>query len=224
MDLVQLIENYGIKGLLIFVLLTVIGGLLKPDIIGKAFSAISVNFKKKDTSVNESNVINHDLFNFIDFWTSSKIPTLTFSTEYREVIFRKYLIIYVKSYKDGISEFINNGAYKGMDQSELWKEFLNVINTIVFNYEKDALAAGIPDVVVKKMKAKNNDTIQLMIDLVNSISKSDFYESNDNYLKLYSILNIILSILENTIINASSVCDTINGELKGQTMDGKTEP
>jgi len=224
MNLVELIENYGIKGLLIFVLVTIIGGLLKPDVIGKFFSSISSKFKKKDTAVNESNVINHDLFNFIDFWSTSKIPTLSFSTEYREIIFRKYLIIYIKSYKDGISEFIDDGDYKEMDQSQLWKEFLNVINNIVFNYEKDALAAGIPDIVVKKMKAKNNDTIQLMIDLVNSISKSDFYESNDNYLKLYSILNIILSILENTITNAGPVCDSINGELKGLTMDGKTEP
>jgi len=55
---------------------------------------------------------------------------------------------------------------------------------------------------------------------------SDFKpdESDDNYLKLYSILNIILSILENTISNAGPICDSINGELKGKSMDGHTEP
>lgn len=224
MDLIGLIEAYGIKGILLFIVITVIGALLKPVVITKFFSKFFSFFKKNEVSVNESNIINHDLFNYIDFWNTSTIPILSFSTSYREVVFRKYLIIYVKSYKDGLLEFINDGKYKGMDQSELWKEFINVINNIVFNYEKDALSAGIPEVVIRKMKVKNNDTIQLMIDLVNSISKSDFYESDDNYLKLYSILNIILSILENTISNAGPICDSINGELKGKSMDGHTEP
>ena len=73
-------------------------------------------------------------------------------------------------------------------------------------------------------KSKNNDTITLTIDLIESISNSQFYESEKNLLKMYSILNIILSILENTISNSQSVCNSINGQLKGLTITegGKT--
>jgi hypothetical protein len=78
------------------------------------------------------------------------------------------------------------------------------------------------------MKAKNNDTIQLTIDLIEGITNSQFYESEKNLLKMYSILNIILSILENLISSSESVCNSINGQLKGMSiMDGNrkiTEP
>ena len=65
------------------------------------------------------------------------------------------------------------------------------------------------------MKAKNNDTITLTIDLIEGICTSQFYDSQNNYLKVYSILNILLSVLENTIGNSESVCNSINGQLKG---------
>ena len=74
------------------------------------------------------------------------------------------------------------------------------------------------------MKAKNNDTIQLTIDLISNVSNSQFYESDDNLLKVYSILNIILSVLENTISNSEIVCNSINGQLSGlTTFDGDKE-
>jgi len=74
------------------------------------------------------------------------------------------------------------------------------------------------------MKAKNNDTIQLTIDLISNVSNSQFYESDDNLLKVYSILNIILSVLENTISNSEFVCNSINGQLSGlTTFDGGKE-
>jgi len=43
-------------------------------------------------------------------------------------------------------------------------------------------------------------------------------------LKVYSILNILLTILENTINSSEGVCNSINGALKGLTFEGKTEP
>jgi hypothetical protein len=60
--------------------------------------------------------------------------------------------------------------------------------------------------------------------LIEGICNSQFYESEKNYLKVYSILNIILSILENTISNSEQTCNGINGQLKGQKFSesGKT--
>ena len=74
------------------------------------------------------------------------------------------------------------------------------------------------------MKLRNNDTITLTFDLIEGICGSQFYQSEKNFLKVYSILNILLSVLENTISNADSVCNSINGQLKGLTFEGKTEP
>lgn len=173
--------------------------------------------------VKESDVINHEIFNHIDFWLYSHVPTIEFSSKYRTVVFRKYLHIYLKSYKDTLHIFVNSGEFKTMDDSELRKALMRFITDTVYRYETEMSIAGIPPVIINKMKVKNNDTLSLTRDLVNSICDSRFYNSEHNLLKVFSLLNIILSILENTISNTVEVCDSINGELKGFSMDGFTE-
>lgn len=233
-DLNKLIDLYGIKGLFLALLIMVASGILKSKWMSDIWTKISNKliewFLKKRTQsdevkhIKESDILNHDIFNYIDFWMYSKIPTFQFSTEYRTVVFRKYLTVYLRCYKKGLSEFTKSGKYKEMEQSELWKSLLNMINHIVCDYERECKESGIPDIIITKMKQKNNESIQLTIDLINNISNSQFYESENNLLKVYSILNIILSVLENTISNSESICDSINGQLKGLTMDGKKEP
>jgi hypothetical protein len=228
LELNKLIEIYGFKGLGIAFLVMILSSILKSDWFKKKWSKFIdwtiewfLNRKNVDEEVrhiNESDILNHDIFNYIDFWIYSKVPTIQFSTEYRTIIFKKYLTIYLKSYKKVIQEFINSGSYKNMDQSEFWKNLLSMINRIVYDYEKECSNVGIPDIIINRMKQRNNESIQLTIDLVSNITNSQFYQSDNNFLKLYSILNIILSVLENTISNSESICNSINGQLKGMSI------
>lgn len=229
-----MIEKYGTKGLVTALVIFGFSAFLRSKIVSDMWNKIGDIFiewflkvKTKPTEIRtivESDILNHDVFNYIDFWMYSKVPTFQFSTDYRTVVFRKYLIIYLNCYKKGLSEFVKSNNYKTMDQSELWKNLLSTINQIVWDYEKECDQAGIPKIIVDKMKAKNNDTIQLTIDLIEGISNSQFYSGENNYLKIYSILNIILSVLENTLVHSESTCNSINGQLRGLSMDGKTEP
>lgn len=174
--------------------------------------------------ITESDILNHDIFSYIDLWMFSKIPTLQFSTEYRTLVFRKYLSIFLKKHKDNILIYVTNKEFETMDESQLWNSLLNLINDIIYDYEKEMEKTGIPKVIIEKMKIKNNDTISLTIDLVSGVCNSGFYKSEKNLLKMYSILNIMLSILENTIFSSEHICNSINGQLKGLSMDGKKEP
>jgi len=223
-DVFKLVGEYGIIGFLFALLAMITTAIIKSSWIttiwNKIIDKYVKNFvKKKSNGINheisESEIINHDIFNYIDFWMYSKVPTFEFSTEYRTIIFRKYLTIYLKCYRRGILEFVQKKEYQDMDQSQLWIGFLDLKNKIVTDYEKEALDSGIPSIIILKMKSKNNETISLTIDLIESISNSQFYEGDKNFLKVYSILNIILSILENMISNSESVCNSINGQLKG---------
>jgi hypothetical protein len=227
-DVISLFEKFGITGGIVTLVLLVFIFAFKTSWINTVLSKLSEKFverfmKKKTKnsttsnvkSISDSDIINHDIFNYIDFWTYSKVPTFQFSTEYRTVVFRKYLAIYLKCYKRDIQKFINDKDYQQMDDAKIWKALLNMINTIVFDYEREMIEAGIPKVVIEKMKVKNNDTITLTIDLIEGICTSQFYDSENNLLKVYSILNILLSVLENTISNSESVCNSINGQLKG---------
>jgi len=216
--------------------LLIITSVIKSDWFGKWVSKVADKFverfmksktKNLETQVRnltDSDISNHDIFNYIDFWMYSKIPTFQFSTEYRTAVFRKYLTIYLRGYKKNISKFVTDKKYQEMDQAQIWKELLNLINTIVYDYEREMVEVGIPKIVVDKMKLKNNDTITLTIDLIEGICNSQFYTSDKNLLKVYSILNILLSVLENTISHSETVCDSINGQLKGLTFEGKKEP
>jgi hypothetical protein len=232
-DLNKLMETYGSKGLLIGIFIMILGWVLNSKWFGDIWLKLSEKvvdwFIKKRTNsdikqIKESDIINHDIFNYIDFWKYSKVPTFTFSTKYRTIVFRKYLSIYLKSYKDVISKFIIKGEYKKMDEAELAKSFFKMINDIVYDYELECDKVGIPKIVIEKMKQKNNETIQLLMDLIKSITGSQFYQSDNNYLKVYSVLNIILSVMENTISSSEDTCNSINGQLRGLSMDGETEP
>ena len=177
-----------------------------------------------NNDITESDILNHDIFNYIDFWLYSKIPTIQFSTEYRTEVFRKYLTIYLKKHKENIHKYITSKNFQEMDDNEIWKSILDLINRIIYDYEKEMMEVGIPDIVIQKMKVKNNDTVTLTIDLIEGICTSNFYKSDKNLLKVYSILNILLSILQNTIFSSESTCNSINGALQGLTFNGKTEP
>ena len=235
-DIVGVFEKYGWLGGTFIVVLFIIMITIKSSWFTTLWSKISdklverfMKNKTKDIdnsvrNITESDIQNHDIFNYIDFWAYSKVPTFQFSTEYRTVVFRRYLSIYLKSYKNNLRNFVNGGLYQKMDDAQIWKSFLTLINDIVFDYEREMAEIGIPDVVISKMKLKNNDNITLTIDLIEGICNSRFYDSKDNLLKMYSILNILLSVLENTINGSEAVCNSINGQLKGLTFfdNGKT--
>lgn len=234
-DVASIIEKYGIKGASFIIFTFIVISILKSEWINSALSKISDKFvekfmknKNKNISIvkniTESDISNHDIFNYIDFWVYSKVPTFQFSTEYRTVVFRKYLTIYLKAHKKEISQFIDSKDYQSMDDAKLSTSLLKLINKIIHEYERESNLDGIPKVVIDKMKVKNNDTITLTIGLIEGICSSQFYSSDNNLLKVYSILNIILSILENTISNSENVCNSINGQLKGLNFDGKIEP
>jgi hypothetical protein len=172
----------------------------------------------------ETDIQNHDIFNYLNFWMHSKIPTLEFSSEFRTVVFRKYLTIYLKKHKENFKKFIDDKSFYEMNDTQVWNRLLSLINEIIYDYETEMMAVGIPRIIIEKMKSRNNERISLTIDLIEGICNSSFYNSDKNLLKIYSILNIYLAILENTISSSIKVCDSINGQLKGMSMDGKTEP
>ena len=230
-EISTIIDKYGIRGAIFIIFIFIIYSAVKSEWFGNIISKVSEKFierfmknKTKDLDTQVRNITDSDIFNYIDFWMYSKVPTFQFSTEYRTAVFRKYLTIYLRNYKKDISSFVNSNEYKTMDDAKVWKALLNLINTIVYDYEREMIDSGLPKVVVDKMKVKNNDTITLTFDLIEGICNSPFYKSESNYLKVYSILNILLSVLENTISNSEAVCNSINGQLKGLKFEGYTEP
>lgn len=236
-QILALLNNHSVQGILlaigavIYWVIDSFFGVRK--LISKVFNKFFEIFLERkmksdiDTHhkfIGESDILNHDIFNYLNFWVYSKIPTLEFSSEFRTIVFRKYLTIYLKKHKQIFKKFVEEKRFIDMDDTQLWNSLLSLINEIIYDYETEMMAIGIPRIIIEKMKSKNNERISLTIDLIEGICNSSFYNSKNNYLKIYSILNIYLAILENTIAGSVKVCDSINGQLRGMSMDGKTEP
>lgn len=224
-DLLSFLKAYGLQGSGLIIVLFIIYAFLKTNWVMTRITKLfdSLFYSKPANTINFSHILNHNMFNYIDFWIYSKVPTINFSTEYRTIIFRKYLTIFLMKYRDNTHQYIDSKIYETMDDSELWKSILSLLNNIAYDYEKDMESIGIPKIIIQKMKERNNETITLIIDLTESVCSSEFYASDNNLLKIYSIQNILLSVLQNTITNSIVVCNTINGSLKGQfvIVDGK---
>lgn len=226
-DWYSFLKLYGLQGTSLMFILFIVWQIAKTDWFSSKFKKFIGNIftteKKLASGLINSNIENHNMFNYIDFWIYSRVPTLKFSTEYRTIVFRKYLTILLMKYRDNMQHYIASRVYEKMDEDELWKSILNLINTIVYDYEKEMETMNVPKIIIEKMKERNNETITLIIDLTEGICSSEFYSSENNLLKIYSIQNILLSVLQNIISNATIVCNTINGDLKGQyvIVDGK---
>ena len=232
--LIEAWEKYGLKGLLAFVLLFLLITAIKSKWVGEIISKISEYFMQKVmksrtkglnvTQVTTSDIENNDIFSYVNLHIHSKLPTLQLSTNYRTAVFKKYLELYLRAYSDNIKTYVLSKEYEDMDQAMLSTSLNNLINDVVYDYESKAQLAGIPPVIINKMKIQNNDSIYLCTDLLDNICGSTFYASEKNRLKMFSILNIILSILESTLLSTEKVCNSINGQLKGLTFGGYTEP
>ena len=107
-DVISLFEKYGFASgvFTLFILLLIFA--FKTTWVMTITSKISEKFverfmkkKTKDISsttnvkqITESDITNHDIFNYIDFWTYSKVPTFQFSTDYRTVTFKKKCVMF----------------------------------------------------------------------------------------------------------------------------------
>ena len=235
LDIIEAFEKYGIEGIIGFLILTVIISVIKSKWFGKLVDRIIdfthnkiLKYRTKSmrdlTKVSFSDVSNHHIFNEIDSLINNDVPTLQFSTDYRTVVFKKYITVYLKTYKKNLRKFVRDKEYEKMDKAELSASFFSLINNTIYDYEKEAKANGIPDIIIIKMKSENTDKISLTLNLIQSLVSTNFYESKNNLLKLYSLLGILYPIIEHNVMTAEKVCNSINGALKGLEFEGKIEP
>lgn len=217
-DIKEIINQFGITGSVASLVIILLWSIGKTQWFTKLIDKLIENLftkERKGKHLVEKDILNHDIFNYIDYWIMSRISALEFSTDYRTIVFRRYLVIFLESYKNLIKEYVNKKGFENMGESELWNSIFELFNNIIMDYEKNMEKSGIPLIVIEKMKVKNNDMFLLIIDLAEGICNSPFYNSEKNLLKVYSILNILLSVLDGTLSNVDEVCNSINGQLKG---------
>ena len=128
-------------GIVFTLIITFVAALLKSKafkdfisgVINNSFLKLFKKNKKKESTdetsiVKETDIINHDLFNYLDFWLYNQIPSIQLRTQYRNTVFRKYLHIYFKTYKDVILDFVRQTQYQKYGQSSIEANFVEINN------------------------------------------------------------------------------------------------
>ena len=177
-----------------------------------------------EESLSEDDLLNHDIFNYIDFWLTNQIPSMTLKSRYRTAVFRKYLKIYFKTYKYKLHEYVKSREYEKYTSVELRKSIFDLFLNITKAMENDMMSNDIPNVIITKMKHAHRSRNELALESTISVCDRNIYDTKLNRMKVYSILGLIYPILDNTITNIEPVCDNLNGELGGLSIDGFTEP
>ena len=215
-DWTTLFKTYGWIGVMVVALAYI--AFQKPQ-----YFKTVINVFHNSAVISETQLTNHVVFSQLDFWIIKKVPTFNFKSKFRNLVFRDYLTIYLKTYKYRIEEFVNDKKYEDLDNNEFWNTLAELFNSISKEYEAEMSDSGIPLLVIEKMKTYDSNSVELMMKLIKGVSQSEFYKSEKNQLKIYSALNIICPIIENVILHSEEVCTVLNGELTGMTYKNETE-
>lgn len=227
-DLFDLFSVFGKWGAPIALLLYVCFVIMRSKLFAATFGKIvdwvlsllgkKLTERPKDTDeklTKKSDFSNHEVFSHIDYWVNNRIPTIRYKSDYRTMVFRKYLTILLRHYKISLQKLVSDKSTKEMDGDMLWKTILDMLNDTIFSYEREMEGVGIPKTVIESMKAKNNLTLVLTFSLLETVCVSKLYDSENNHLKMYAVLNTMMSILDHSISLSEMVCSEINGALSG---------
>lgn len=229
-DFLGQFSGYGITGTILVALAYISRFVAKSKWFEKIIDKVVDNlFTKKDKkstneTVAESNIVNHEIFSYIDFWVSNKIPSMVFANDFRTAVFRKYLSVYLLKYKNNLKEFVTDKKYQTMSENELFGALIGLVNKTIYEYEMELTEIGVPHIVISRMKIKCNEFTALSIDLMEGICTNDFFNSDKNLLKVSAVLNTLYPVFNNLILNSIPTCNSINGAMQGMTFQGYMEP
>lgn len=225
-EIIKITTHFEDKGIGFIITISVLVIVTKSKAVKNILSKL-LNFfvdkllMKKESSIEikltESDLIHHDIFSYIEYWTQSNINKINFSTEFRTMVFRKYLKIYLNTYSKEFKTYLIDRSYKVMGDAELRNSIQSLLTRIEVKYEENMIEAGIPQVVIEKMRISNTTTSMMLFNTTENICDSLHYKSEYNYLKIYSIMNTVQGILDAVITQSEKTCNSINGELSGKT-------
>lgn len=154
----------------------------------------------------------HQFFNTIDYWVNIEINNLPIVNPLKKRVVCTFLKIKYSTFSKKIREFINN-----LTLEEENMDLETLIIDCLKEYEDNSRSAGIPDMFIDKFRIWNSSHTQILIDSVQSICASKFYDSFEE--KIVAILDILTFSFRITLVDAERTINDLNGELE-KTLRG----
>ena len=183
--------------------------------IGLLHSLIQKEFLK----FNRNGVLRHPLFFKLKYLEQQRLKFLKCQCPLRKKIFRDLMIIRVKCMDFVLKDFVNNNDIGKYSESECKFKLSSIIYDIFLRWEEESKRAEIPEVVINRLLECIQDIRDGIIAYINTSSNS-YSNFNNNYAKVYALLDIISGFEELLIIRLEMKIDSMNGEISNCEYKG----
>lgn len=160
----------------------------------------------------------HPFFASMQHSVKYRIPHLDIAEPCRKLICRDLLKIKFTVFLRNIQDFLQHGDLNSMSVEHFHESAVMVVSTSVVEYEQQMREAGIPEVVIDRFGHWHQNTLELIMGLIENASNSRFYR--DNNARMVAILDWLQAAFQITLLDAEKTLTSLNGELDGIVYKG----
>ena len=209
----KILSEYGLAGFVIVVAITIVFRVLVQDYkgsLGRFAASLSAAPVESGAELRY-----HPFFSSAHYKIVAEIPTLELSPAkpVKQQMFRDLLTIYIRTMLDTCNEIIE------LDMSdwsgEKWSnEVSKHLNTLVTDFHKNALEAGIPDAALMKFSKWHYPTLEMLYEYITMLGNSNLYSTN--LVRTNTFLLTMNLLMVTTLGDAERSLKELNGEVGGK--------
>ena len=209
--------GWGMASVIVISVLTIVTCWKKliELIIGLTHSII----QKEVLKFNKNGLLRHPIFSKFKYLEQQRLKFLKCQCPLRRNIFSDLMIIRVKSMEFILRDFVTNSDVGAYSESDCQFKLMSIVYDIFLKWEEEAKKAGIPDAVMNKFLDCVQDIRDGLIAYIHTSSNS-YSNFNNNYAKVYALLDIISGFEELLIIRLEMEIDSMNGEISNSEYKG----
>lgn len=167
---------------------------------------------------NSSGLKKHPLFSKLEFLREKRIKFLKCQCPLRRKIFGDLMVIRIKAMEFILSDFVKQDLSQYSDADFQFK-LSSMIYDIFLKWEEDAKKEGIPSIIVTRFIDVVQDIRDGIVSYIQTSSNS-YSNFKNNYVKMYSLLDIISGFEELLMIRIELELDDMNGEISSCEYKG----
>lgn len=163
-------------------------------------------------------LIRHPFFPAMRYAVKYRIPHLDIVEPCRKLIFRDLLRIKFTVFLDNVYAFTSRQDLNEISVEHFHEAVLTAVSVSIAEYEQKMREAGIPDIVIDRFGRWHQNTVDLIMELIENASNSRFYRDNNS--RMIAILDWLQAAFQITLLDAEKTLGSLNGELDGIIYKG----
>ena len=161
----------------------------------------------------EVDITSHPFFSHMDLWIHRNIKKIEIEHKKKEAMVRRFLTIKFIVFKGVFEKLaVRLVSSEILADGQIEKLATEYTTKGIDEYNKQALEAGVPKIFLDGFDKWHKGHIDMFISNLQSISHSDFYDTNRD--KTIAFLNMAMFVFGTTITDAEKTIKDMNGQIE----------